>query len=232
MALFAVLVLVFAIASCRSPGSKRSEIAQSKYQLGMSHLVSGNTQSAYVKFHEALKIKPNHKEALNGLGQTYMNLREFDNAEKYFRKATKVDGSYSEAHKNLCFALYNMGRFEDAVKSCKRALENPVYRSPEKAYYNMGISYYQLAMYPDAIDAFNNAVKRFPRFLPGYYKLALSYNANRQYGKASDTMNKAIGLDPRFQGDKLLAERRFMELKEKGILSPAEAEHRLDILHY
>jgi len=232
LALLTALVLVLAVASCRTPGSKRTEIAQSNYQLGMSHLLSGNTQAAFVKFHEALQIKPKHKEALNGLGQTYMNLREFDKAEEYFRKATKVDDSYSDAYKHLCFALYNIGRFEEAVESCKRALENPVYRSPEKAYYNMGISYYKLGKYPDAIDAFSSAVKRFPMFMPGYYRLALSYNSNRQYGRASDTMNKAIGLDPRFQGDKQLAESWILEQKRSERLSPAEASQFLDILHY
>ncbi len=232
LALFAALVLVLATASCRTPGTKRSEIAESTYQLGMSHLVSGNTQSAFVKFHEALKLRPRHKKALNGLGQTYINLREFDKAEEYFRKATKVDDSYSEAHKNLCFALYNLGRFEDAVESCKRALENPVYRSPEKAYYNLGISYYKMGKYPDAIAAFGNAVKRFPGFIPGYYRLALSYNSNQQYGKASETMSQAIGLDPRFQGDKQLAESWIIGQKEKELLSPAEANQFLDILHY
>ena len=228
----ALLVLALPLVSCRTPGSKSSEIAESTYQLGMSHLVSGNTQSAFVKFHEALRIKPRHKEALNGLGQTHVILREFDKAEEYFRKAVKVDDSYSEAHKNLCFALYNLGRFEDAVESCKRALENPVYRSPEKAFYNMGISYHKLGRYPDAIDAFSNSVKRFPGFVPGYYRLALSYNSNQQYGKASETMSKAVGLDPRFQGDKQLAESWIIEQKEKEMLSPADANQFLDILHY
>ncbi|MCK4911192.1 MAG: tetratricopeptide repeat protein [Thermodesulfovibrionales bacterium] len=228
----ALLVLALALTSCRTPGSKRSEIAESTYKLGMSHLLSGNTQTAFVKFHEALKLKPKHKEALNGLGQTYMNLRDFPKAEENFRKAVKVDASYSEAHKNLCFALYNLGRLEDAVEACKRALDNPVYNSPEKAYYNMGISYYKMGKYPDAIDAFDNAVKRRPGFIPGYYRLALSYNSNRQYGKASDTMNQAVGLDNRFQGDKRLAEDWFRQQKKNEMISPVEADQFLDILHY
>ncbi len=228
----ALLVLVLSLASCRTPGSKRSDIAESTYLLGMSHLRSGKTQLAFVKFHETLQIRPRHKEALNGLGQTYMILRDFPKAEENFRKAVKVDGKYSEAHKNLCFVLYNLGRFEEAVDSCKSALKNPIYSSPEKAYYNMGISYYKMGKYPEAIDAFDNSVKRHPGFIPGYYKLALSYNANRQYGNASETMNHAVGLDPRFQGNKQLAERKFIELKEKGLMSPDEANQRIDILHY
>lgn len=232
LALLMALVLVLAISSCRTPGSKRSEIVESTYQLGMSHLVSGATQAAFVKFHEALQMNPKHKKALNGLGQTYISLRDFPKAEESFRKAIKVDDLYSEAHNNLCFTLYNMGRFEEAIASCQNALDNPLYLSPEKAFYNMGISYYKLGRYPDAIDAFGNAVKRQPRFIPGYYRLALSYNSNRQYNKASDSMGQAVGLDPRFQGDKQLAERWIIEQKKNEMLSPVEADQFLDILHY
>ncbi|KKK71877.1 hypothetical protein LCGC14_2909540, partial [marine sediment metagenome] len=103
---------------------------------------------------------PKHKEALNGLGQTYMNLREFDKAEEYFRKAVKVDGTYSDAYKNLCFALYNMGRFEEAVESCKRALENPVYRSPEKAYYNQQLRNF-FALSAKDVAAVQDMVKKY-----------------------------------------------------------------------
>ena len=102
----------------------------------------------------------------------------------------------------------------------------------EKAFYNMGISYYKLGRYPDAIDAFGNAVKRHRGFIPGFYRLALSYNANRQYSKASDTLSQAVGLDPRFQGDKHLAESWIKEQKKNEMLSPVEADQFLDILHY
>jgi len=232
LALLAVAALALGALSCRSPGSKKSEIAQSNYQLGMSHLVTGDTQSAFVKFHEALLLKSNHKEAMNGLGYVYLSRNDYKKAEESFRSATKVDKEYSEAYNNLCFALYSQGMYKDAIESCSHALDNPVYPSPEKAFYNTGRSYHKMGRYKDAIGAFEEALKRHPNFFQGLYAQALSYNSDRQYGKAAEAMNLAVGLDPRFKGDKHLAESKFRELKEKGIIAPDEVSQFLEILHY
>ena len=228
----AIAALAVGVSSCRTPGSKSSEIAQSNYQLGMSHLVSGNTQAAYVEFHEALRIKPKHKEALNGLGFVYLSRNDYKKAEESFRSAAKVDKEYSEAYNNLCFALYSQGMYNEAIESCSQALDNPVYPSPEKAFYNTGRSYHKMGRYKDAIEAFGEALKRHPNFFQGLYAQALSYNSNRQYGKAAEAMNVAVGLDPRFKGDKHLAESKFKELKERGTIAPEEVSQFLEILHY
>ena len=232
LALLALVVFALGIASCRTPGSKKSEIADSNYQLGMSHLVAGDSQSAFVKFHEALRLNSSHKEALNGLGYVYLNRQDYNHAEDSFRKATKSDNGYSEAHNNLCYALYSQGKFTEAIESCNEALTNPLYVSPEKAFYNMGRSYHKMGKFKDAINAFEEALKRFPSFFQGLYAQALSYNSDRQYGKAANAMDIAVGLDPRFKGDKGLAERKFRELKDKGTIAPEEVAQFLEILHY
>jgi type IV pilus assembly protein PilF len=226
-----VILLAMALVSCRTT-TTRSAVVESTYKLGMSHLVSGDTQAAFVKFHEVLNLKSNHKESLNGLGYVYLDLDDYEKAEESFRKSVKVDKMYSEAQNNLCYSLYRQDKFTEAIGSCEDALKNPLYRTPEKAYYNMGRSYHKMGKFPEAVIAFENAVKRHPGFFQGYYMQALSYNANRQFGKAAKVMNLAVGLDHRFQGDKQLAESKFKQLRDKGFLNPKEVDIFLEILHY
>lgn len=226
-----VAVIFFMTVSCRTT-SKKSLEANSLYELGMSHLVTGDIQSAFVKFNEVLIIKPKHVKALNGLGYVYMSLSDIKKAEESFRKAVKVDNSFAEASNNLCYVLYAQNMIDEAIAACNKALENPLYATPEKAYYNLGRSYHKKGNYARAIKSFENAIRRNRSFIPGYFAQALSYNANKQYGKAAETMNLAVGLDSRFQGDKLLAEGKFKELKSKGIMDPKEADQYLEMLHY
>ena len=228
--LLAFVVFSLLLVSCISPQTRAE--ADAKFKLGQSHLISGSNQAAFVKFHEALKIDPKHMDALNGLGYVHMSLREYDKAEEYFLKAVAVDKEFSEAYNNLCFTYYQGGRYHKAIDACNKAVENPLYPTPERAYYNIGRSYYKLKKYDESVAAFEQAVARHPNFFQGYYAVALSYNGMRMYSKASKSMGIAIGLDPRFQGNKKLAEDNFRAMKREGVIDPLEADQFIEILHY
>jgi Tfp pilus assembly protein PilF len=227
----AVIVLALGVTACKT-ASKRNLEVESLYKFGMSHLVSGKNQAAFVKFHEALQIDPDHKESLNGLGYVYLGMEEYEKAAEHFGKAIAIDDSYSEAYNNLCFTYYNLARYQEAISTCEKAVENPLYATPEKAYYNMGRSYYKMGKHQKAVESLDQGLKRHPNFFQGYYAMALAYNALRQHGKASEAMGLAIGLDPRFQGDKQLAENKLRELKREGVYDPKEVEQYIQILHY
>lgn len=230
---FVVVLVAIAFASSMScaGSSKRRNEAEARFKLGVSHLMSGNSQAAFLKFQEALKLDPDNKEIHNGLGNVYIQLKEFGNAEKAFLKAVELDRNYSEAYNNLCYVYYITAEYERAVRNCRKALENPLYPTPEKAFYNTGRSQYRLGDFDGAVESFTNAVKRFPNFYQAYYGLALAYNAVKKYGKAATAMGDAIGFDPRFFGDRAKAEREFNRLKAQGG-DIKDLEDYIDILHY
>jgi Tfp pilus assembly protein PilF len=230
---FVVLLVAIAFASGMScaGAEKRKNEAEAHFKLGVSHLMSGNSQAAFLKFQEALKLDPDNKEIYNGLGNVYIQLKEFGNAEKEFLKAVEHDRNFSEAYNNLCYVYYNTAQYESAVRNCRKALENPLYPTPEKAFYNIGRSQYRLGNFDGAIESFTNAVKRFPNFYQAYYGLALAYNAGKMYGNASIAMGDAIGFDSRFFGDRAKAEREFRRQKTQGG-DIKDLEDYIDILHY
>jgi len=210
--------LLVVVCSCATTTTGIEDVkkAQAHYKLGVSQLNSGNIQPAFVEFQTALTFDPNNKEVHNALGNVYLRLTDLGAAEEHFRNAARIDPKYSEVHNNLCHVYYRLRQWNKAVASCTKALANPLYATPEKAFYTLGRVHYRNRNYDGAIKAYENALKRMPgmpnRHLP-YYGIALCYNAKRDYGGASEAMTQAITLDPAFRGDREKALTEFSETK-------------------
>jgi Tfp pilus assembly protein PilF len=223
------LSLVILALSCASVQNKRESRAH--YKIGVSYLNSAQYQAAYVEFQKAMNLNSKDKEVHNAIGFVYLKLDEIKKSEKYFRNAVELDPDYSEAFNNLCFLYYTLGDYDRARDSCLKALDNPLYTTPEKAYYTLGRSYYRLGNFPGAIDSFNHAVKRYPSLTHAYYGLALAYNAKRMYGMAAEAISTAIELDARFRGNREKAEEEFRKQLLSGGDTKDIADY-LEILNY
>jgi Tfp pilus assembly protein PilF len=228
---FFVLMFVIICLSCASVGEKKRE-ARARYKLGVSYLNGDRLQAAYVEFQKSIELNPRDKETHNALGYVYMNLSNYDKAIKHYRKAVALDSSYSEAHNNLCFLNYKMGKWDKAIKYCEKALGNQLYKTPEKAFYNLGRTYYKKQEYEKSITAFNDAIIRLPNQPNVYYALALTYNAMKMYGKAADAMTVGLQNDHRFKGDRDKAETEFRIQAETAADDPQDLLDYLEIINY
>lgn len=226
-----LVVMLVALVSCATTGKEERQDAQVHYKLGVSHLQSGNIQPAYVEFQKALSLDPNNKEIHNALGYVYQQLSDEKAAEKHYLKAVRIDPSFSDAHNNLCYLYYQLEQWDKAIESCRAALENPIYATPEKAYYNMARAYYRSKDYDAAIKAFDDATKRMPSLYLAHYGMALCYNAKGQYGMAAEAMEKGLKLDPQIQGNRDRAEDVFLKRKKMGE-DERDIRDYLEILKY
>lgn len=233
ISLIIVMTLFVFLVSCISTENKN--LAVSQYKFGQSSLQSGNIQDAYVKFHESLLLDPNNHEVHHALGYVNMLLGDYDKAEKNLLQAVSLKPDYSDAWNTLCsiYHLY-LGKYDAAIIACEHALENPLYSTPEKSFYNIGRIYYKKGNYHKALDYAVKATKRLPSWFPPYYSKALAYNALGKYDDAAEAVETAIGLDPRFQGDKKKAENYLRQNRKKKQFfeTTTEADQLIDILHY
>jgi len=229
------LILAFSLTASCGTSQEKKDMAISHYKLGQSELQTGNTQQAFIRFHESLNLDPGNYEAHHALGYVNMTMGEYAKAEQNLRKAVDLKPDYSEAWNSLC-TLYHMymNRLDQAVKACERALENNLYTTPEKSLYNLCRIYYKKGNHQKALTYINKAVKRFPNWFPAYYSQALVYNAIGQYNEAALALETAVGLDPRFQGDKKKAEKHFRDNRNKKdyFENPREADQLIEIIHY
>ena len=67
-----------------------------------------------------------------------------------------------------------------------------------KAYYNLGISYYNLECFEDALHAYKTAIKINPNYKHGYYNIGLLYESTGDFQKAFEAYRKALEIDPNY----------------------------------
>lgn len=226
------IILLFILSGCIA-GKIENKESEFHYKMGLSFLNEGNTQMAFVQLQKAYQLDPEDKNILNSLGLVYLQLEKFDDAKEMFLKAIAIDPQFSDAYHNLGVTFMRKGQIKDAIDSFNKALLNPLYLTPEKTFYLLGLSYYRLNLYESAIDAFKDSIRRAPSFALPYFGLSLAYNKTGRYSEASIAINKAIELDPLYKGDK----NAFKEtLKQRLLIVKGEEERDLrdflEILQY
>jgi len=100
--------------------------------------------------------------------------------------------SISEARVNLSAIYLQMGKWDDAIKYARQAVEDPFYRFPDRAHYNLGLAYYKKDQSLKAINHLKLAVDINRNFPGGYKTLGEIYLEMNRYSEAVLYLQKAI----------------------------------------
>ncbi|HJR75844.1 MAG TPA: tetratricopeptide repeat protein [Nitrospiraceae bacterium] len=197
---------ILAVALCWTVGSalltacaSEENIRKSKgyYQEGLAHLGT-DQQQAYVSFQRAVKLNPGNKEAHYGLGHVYANQGKFKQAEEEFRVAIRIDPDYAEAHTYLGQVLANQEQWKDAIASFRRALNNPLYATPDLARFHLGRALLHEGDPQGAMEVLEDALTVNPPNVP---QARLQLELGRVYHqlgfdvRAREALQKASALD-------------------------------------
>ena len=86
-------------------------------------------------YDKVLEYHPDNAIAINNIGATYMERKDYEGALPYMEKAMAIDDKYANSYYGLALCYYKLGRIEDAFEVChKGALktsdrpENPAVR--------------------------------------------------------------------------------------------------------
>jgi type IV pilus assembly protein PilF len=224
------LLFCFLLFSCSTaPTTENIKKAESLNRRGVSYLSNGELNKAVVEFQEALKANPENKETLNFLG--YINVRygKHEDALSYYKKAVAIDPNYSEAINNLGTAYAALEQWDEAIRQFNLALKDQTYRTPERAYSNLGFVYYMKGEYREAEKNLREALVRNPVSARTMYVLGLVYIKLDNDKLAINSFMKAIGTVPDYvdahwelanvylrSGDKARALKHFEVVAEKG----------------
>ncbi len=143
----------------------QQEKAVGHYEVGKAYLPT-DLQKAIVAFETAIDTDPNHQDAHLELGIVYGQRGRLDVAKKHYEHAIRIDADYSEAHNNLGTVYAREAQWNQAIKHYQRALENPMYRWPDSAYYNLARALSEMGEYDEALIALRNAMLIEPLAVP------------------------------------------------------------------
>lgn len=108
-------------------------------ELGIGYLQQNKLDLANEKLSKALRQNPDSAPAHNAYAILQERLTQLDKAEYHYKRAIKLDPRDSQSANNYGIFLCRNGRELDSEKYFLKALDNPLYKTPEYAYTNAAI---------------------------------------------------------------------------------------------
>jgi len=115
----------------------------------------------------------------------------WDAAEAQYKRAIELNSSYASAHQWYSMLLRWEGRLEESLAESKKALElDPL--APIMSY-QVGVSFYYLERYDDAIEYYNRSLTFEPNFAPALQWLSYAHAMNGDFDEALAWHEKLAG---------------------------------------
>jgi type IV pilus assembly protein PilF len=199
---FVVLIFsLFVLAACGTPrGDERYTSEQSGKPVNSSAKIHTELAALYYErsqfgvalgeIEKALKADRNHAPAYNVRGLVNMALREYKDAEEDFQQSLNLDKTDSETHNNYGWFLCQRGKEKDSIPHFMKALKNPLYGTPERAWLNAGLCSKKAGNNKDAEEFLQRALTLQPDIPQAFLAMAeLSFD-NGNYAMAKKYFTK------------------------------------------
>lgn len=171
--------------------------ADGYYKEGMANLES-DRQKAFVSFQKAIQENPTHRDAHYSIGHIYAEQRKYPQAETEFREVLRITPEFSEASTYLGTVLASQDRWQEAISAYRRALSNPLYATPDVAWYNLGLALAHEGDMPGAAQAFEDALLVTPPNVPPaqvHLELGRTYYRLGYDTRARESLLRVAALD-------------------------------------
>lgn len=200
-ALWVALGSVLSMACSSGASLEDVKVAQAEYDLAADAFHRGRLREALAHVEKSVDRDDENADA-HYLGamvhlvfcaqdETSTDCR-FDDAERYIREALRVDPEMRDAKNALGVILVHQKRPREAITVLEPLSRDILYRSPEKAWGNLGWAYLETNRTDEAIAALKRAVAAQPLFCVGHYRLGLAYEKKREYAAARQALTRAL----------------------------------------
>lgn len=161
-------------------------------ELGLSYLNEGNSEGALAELLKARDLNPKDARIHHELGLAFFAKGLEKQAETEMLKAIKLDPKLSEARLNLASLYMAQERYSEAVDQLKVVTEDYLYRSPARAWNNLGWAYHQLGRKPEAARAYQRALQIAPNFCQALHNVALLQKEEEKVEAAAVYAERAV----------------------------------------
>ena len=144
--------------------TSRSGAGDVYVKLAVAYMLEGQLDVALQKAKRALSVEPGNAEGHNVIALLYDRLGEKGLAESHFQRSLRLEPQNSYVLNAYASYLCQRERFDEADNYFLKALENPLYKTPEVALTNAGIC----AQRAGALDKAEAYLRRALTISPGF----------------------------------------------------------------
>lgn len=142
LSLIAPLLLVLSLPALavENDADRSSQVPRLRTELAAGYYARGQYGVALQEVDKALAADSSYAPAYYVQGLVYMDLQEFDTADKSFRRAVSLDPTEPNANHNYGWFLCNKRKaYKESIPYFLAALKNPLYNTPEKSQQQAGL---------------------------------------------------------------------------------------------
>ncbi len=199
-----LMCLSIGAAGCAGASPEDAKVAQAEYGLANDAFHKQRYREALAHVEKALEHDENNAEA-SYLGAMIMLVFcasdeqspdcRYDEAERFLRLSLEAEPDMRDAKNALGVVLVHRDQPAAAIEVLKPLAEDMLYRSPEKAWGNLGWAYLEAGQPDQAIDALKRAVASQPNFCVGFYRLGLAYEKKNEHAAARQALTRAVSIE-------------------------------------
>ncbi len=140
----------------------------------------------------AISIDPNYAQAYSTRGLVLYHIKELESAEKDFRQALSLNEKDPEINNNYGWFLCRTGKERESIAFFMKAVNDPLYRTPEIAHLNMGVCYAKFGELALAEESIRKSLRLAPESLQAYFHLASISYQRAEYASARDYLMNVV----------------------------------------
>ena len=192
---FAFLMVISGCAGTNT--TKQPDYSARQLQnMGENYLSGADTANALQYLTQAEQKNPNDPVIQYDLGLAYDQRGMPDKALSHFEKALKLKPDYPEAL-NATGSIYaKRGQVELARQAFQKAMDNPFYKTPEIAAYNIGRLYEKKDDLERALTNYQQAVKFNPQFGMAWLRIGHILEQLNRADEARHAYGNAVKASP------------------------------------
>jgi tetratricopeptide (TPR) repeat protein len=148
------------------------------YLMGSLLFTEGKPLPALDRLRRAEAAQPRLPYLHSHIGQIYLHLQQWEDAERAFRRAIEIDPDSADAYLGLCRSLLPRRRNLDAAEEALTAV-GLLHHYPEAHFY-LGVALHRVGYIERAVEALEVALTQNPNFAEAHRRLA--YISERRLG--------------------------------------------------
>ena len=115
------------------------KIAETNLQLAIGYLKQGRIEASQEKLQKVLEVQPDNAAAHSTIALIYQKLGEPEKAAQHFEEALSLKPDDGATNNNYAVFLCQTRKFDEAEKHFLIALKSRYYKTPSRAFENLGL---------------------------------------------------------------------------------------------